>query len=217
MSPSNVSYIEGDKAANLDVSQHPARFGSMVPGTPGSGSQGGGGSQGGTEPGGTTPSDKPTQPTDPTIPTGAVHITLSFATIADNTGWEDSKQYLTVPTGDANVTLVITDHTAVSPQYPSNSGKYYENGKNWRIYQNEKPTVTLSVGTSYKLVAFKFTYQVKNTGTWETTDGANIASGTTYGVTSGQQTSCTFTVGQSGTAKNGNVQISAIEIWYVAA
>lgn len=90
----------------------------------------------------------------------------------------------------------------------ANSGKYYTDGTTWRIYQNENPSVVI---TSTKTIASVIIeYAIKNTGTL-TLNGEAVASGTTVNVNAN---TITFSVGNTGTATNGQAQIKKITIVY---
>ncbi len=148
--------------------------------------------------------------------TGPTTLTYNIATIADDNEWANSTGYLEFPTGDTHLTITAAG-TPVKAEYGLNTGKYYENGENWRFYQNENCTLTFTVGTGYKLVSIKITYVVKNGGILQVVDGNTVESAATYEVTTAQQTTCVFTCGQTGTASNGNFQISEIVVTYTAA
>ena len=147
--------------------------------------------------------------------TGPIKHTYTIATIADDNEWANSTGYLELPTGDTNLTITAAG-TPVG-DYGLNTGKYYENGENWRFYQNENCTLTFTVGTGYKLVSIKITYTVNKGGILQVVDGNTVESAATYAVTTAQQTTCVFTCGQTGTAPNGNFQISEIEVTYTVA
>lgn len=109
---------------------------------------------------------------------------------------------------DENIT-VTADGTNTSG-YSANTGKYYTKGENWRIYQNETPSVTITAAEGKTIVSVKITYEVKHTGVL-TCDGENIESGAVVEVNAG---SITFSVGNTGTVTNGHALITAIEVIY---
>ena len=92
----------------------------------------------------------------------------------------------------------------------SNTGKYYNNGNNWRMYQTENPTLTISAANGKTIVSVKITYSVTNTGVL-TQNSAKITTGTVVSVNAG---SVSFGIGNTGTATNGQVRITAIEVIY---
>lgn len=134
-------------------------------------------------------------------------VTVSIADYADTNEWANSTLYDTIVV-DENVTVTATG-TPVG-DWGANTGKYYTNGENWRIYQNETPSVTITAVEGKTIVSVKITYAVKNTGTL-TLNGENVASGTVVTVNAN---TVTFSVGNTGTATNGQAQITEIEVVY---
>jgi hypothetical protein len=130
-----------------------------------------------------------------------------IADYADANGWEDSKLYDTI-TLDSIVTVTAAG-TAVG-SYGTNTGKYYTNGENWRIYQSENATVTITAAEGKTIVSVKITYLSKNTGVL-TLNGATVESDAVVTVNA---SSVTFSVGNSGTATNGQARITAIDVIY---
>ena len=130
--------------------------------------------------------------------------TVSISDYATEKNWVNSTQYGTVNI-DANITATATGG--------GNTGKYYTSGTNWRIYQNENPSLTISAAEGYEIQTVKVTYTVSNTGVL-TLDGSNVNSETACEVNAA---SVTFGVGNTGTATNGQVRITAIEVVYALA
>lgn len=126
---------------------------------------------------------------------------VSISTYATANNWSDATKYTSV-TIDENITATASTGT--------NTGKYYNNGTNWRFYQNESPKLTISAATGCTIKTVKVTYSVSNTGVL-TYNGANVSSGT---ATTINATSATFGVGNTGSATNGQVRITAIEVTY---
>ena len=120
-------------------------------------------------------------------------------TLSSN-GWANESKHTSLEI-DENVQATITGG--------GNSGKYYNSGTNWRLYQNENATITIST-TVGELKSVKFTFTNSNTGTF--LYGSTILTSGTAVEVSG--TSATFTVGNSGTATNGQIRISKIEVVY---
>ena len=114
-----------------------------------------------------------------------------------------------------NLTLDSTIGLTLSVGGTGNSGKVYGTGTEWRLYQNENPVVTLAIGENYKLSDATFTYSVSNTGVL-TYGGTNKSSGTkiTFSETTNSET---FGVGNTGTATNGQVRVTAISVSYVSS
>ena len=133
-----------------------------------------------------------------------VTINTKIGDYAAAHSWENSTQYSKIEI-DANVTA-----TAVGG---GNTGKYYTSGNNWRIYQNENPTISIAVADGYKLVSVKISYTVDKTGVL-TLNGSNIASAEVVEVNA---SSIVFGVGNTNSAvSNGQVRITQIDVVYVA-
>ena len=126
---------------------------------------------------------------------------VSISNYATANSWTNDTKYTSV-TIDENITATASTGT--------NTGKYYTSGTNWRFYQTEKATLTLSAATECTIKTIKVTYSVSNTGTL-TYSGSNVASNT---VTTINATSATFGVGNTGSATNGQVRITAISVTY---
>ena len=161
-----------------------------------------------TEPEVTTPEPEVTT-TEPEVTTpdpeaGTVKVVIADYAAAN--GWTNSTNYKSVPLNSYITASVIG--TPIG-NYPLNTGKYYDNGQNWRIYQKENATLTIS-GEGKIIVSVKVTYSPYNTGSL-TLDGKNIASGTVVTVNA---SSITFGVGNTGDADNGQARITAIEVVY---
>ncbi len=131
--------------------------------------------------------------------------TITISSYASAHGWADATRYGTMAVG--NYIVVTADPTTGSY---NNTGKYYANGNNWRMYQNEAPEITFTANNGAVILSVKVTYSVYNTGVL-TLNGENITSETVVEVNSA---SITFSVGNTGTATNGQVRISAIEVKY---
>lgn len=92
----------------------------------------------------------------------------------------------------------------------ANSGKYYSNGEQIRLYQTGAATMTLTAAEGYKISSVTVTYASQNTGIF-----TEAASGEAVAFDNVQ--SATFTVGNSGTATNGQVRITEFTVVYDAA
>lgn len=134
---------------------------------------------------------------------GAEEITATviIADYADANGWANGTKYLTI-NADANIII-----TASGGAY---TGSYYTSGENWRIYQSESPSLTITAGNGCKILSVTVTYTAANTGVL-TLNGVNVDSGTAVDVNS---ESITFSVGNTGSATNGQARITAIDIVY---
>ena len=133
---------------------------------------------------------------------GAQKMTASV-TIADYAtanGWVNDKQYKEVVIGGIKVTAVGG----------GNTGKYYTNGNNWRIYQSEDATLEF-YSESGEIVSIKITYSQDKNGVL-TFGGSNITSDQLVYVNAKD---ITFGTGNTDSATNGQVRITAIEVVYV--
>ena len=141
--------------------------------------------------------------TENTTPTpGGETATLNIQAYATANNWVNGTKY----------TTATVDPVTFTANGGSNTGKYYTSGQEWRYYQGENASITISVPEGYTLVSVTPTYNVNNGGVLKNGD-TTIASGTTVDVTG---TSATFTVGNSGTATNGQVRFTNIDVVYVS-
>ena len=138
-----------------------------------------------------------TVPEDPNTTT----VTTSVADYASANNWENGVKYSAM-TLDNNITVTASGSG-------SNTGKYYTSGSNWRIYQSENPSVTLSAAVG-KILSVKITYTSNNNGVL-TLNGNAVQSGAVVEVNA---SSITFSVGNTGTATNGQARITEIEVAY---
>lgn len=135
--------------------------------------------------------------------TGDSFTIESYATA---NGWANSTLYATIE----HEFYTITTSGTPNGDWGLNTGKYYTNGQNWRIYQNESPAVTFTAVEGKTIATIKVTYALKNGGIL-TFNGANYESDALITVNAA---TATFSVGQTGTATNGQVQITAIEVLF---
>ncbi len=145
-------------------------------------------------------------------------VTVTMSEYASKNGWVDGNEegatYYDTVNVDDNV-MVTVDATPTGT-YGRNSGKYYDNKGNgqWRIYQNETPSIVFTAKQGYKILTIKITYDISKTGVLTNADKTvQYASGDVIAVDAG---TVTFTVGNTGTATNGQVRITAIEVVYRA-
>ncbi len=108
-------------------------------------------------------------------------------------------------------TLALNSVVTMSTSGTGNCGSFWgTTDTQWRLYQNKNGDVTISVSAGHTLKAVQFTYSVTNTGTLK--DGSTvIASGTKVNLSG---TSKTFTVGNTTSATNGQVRITAVQVEY---
>ena len=140
--------------------------------------------------------------TEGEVVTEPTTVSVSIADYADDNSWSNGTKYSPIKMDDYITVEVVGDGT--------NTGKYYETGENWRIYQNENPSIVVSAVEGTTILSVKITYSINNSGTL-TLNGESITSGSTVEVNA---ESITFGVGNTGTATNGQVRITAIEVVY---
>ena len=149
--------------------------------------------------GGTTP--KPAEP---------VTVTVNFKTLKEAGKVANSTKYTSLDNliDDSVVSIEATGGT--------NTGKYYDSGYEWRIYQNENPAVTISVKDGYELIYVMIKYNISNTGVLLDPSSNQFKSESTYTITKAdEKQSVTFKVGNTGSATNGQVKITEMEIKYI--
>lgn len=116
-------------------------------------------------------------------------------------GWTNQQQVTSFDL-DANISVSCSSGT--------NTGKYYNTGLGWRIYQSESGKVKITAENGKTIISVKITYTVDKGGCL-TYAGSKIATDTIVEVNAA---SITFGVGNTGSATNGHVRISAIEVVY---
>ena len=130
----------------------------------------------------------------------ATEVSVTIADYASSNSWANDTKYTSVNI-DENVTATVSGG--------GNTGKYYTSGNEWRLYQTESASITIAT-KSGTLSSVTITYAIKNTG--ELKDGETaVVSGTAVSVIGDSKT---FTVGNSGSATNGQVKITAIAVTY---
>ncbi len=126
-------------------------------------------------------------------------VTVNIKDVASENGWNNSYKY-------ATFTWEGITFTAAGS---SNTGKYYTDGNQSRFYQSERVKLTISTN-GINIVSVKITYVANNSGCL-VYGGSNIASGAVVTVNG---TSVTLSVGNTGSATNGQARITAIEVVY---
>ena len=140
----------------------------------------------------------------------ATEVTVSIADYAAANGWENSKQYTSL-TMDEVVTVTANPTTGTY----NNTGKYYTNGNNWRMYQNENPKIVITAAEGHVLTSVTFTYQSDKTGVMVDAAGKQVLSGEAYSL--GNVASATFSVSNTtADVTNGQARISSITVSYEA-
>ena len=120
-----------------------------------------------------------------------------------------------VPTDTANGTQIgsfeLDQYVTVSVNTDGNNGKIYGTGTEWRLYQGNNPKVTVTVPSGCVITSITFTFDVGNTGTLKYGD-AVLTSGTAVAIDN--LAKAEFTVGNSGSATNGQIKIKGFSVTY---
>ena len=133
-----------------------------------------------------------------------VTVLTTIQDYASNYNWNDATQYTTV-----KLDTVITANVSGG----GNTGKYYENGYDWRLYQNEEAKLIISAAGKYIITAATISFTNENNGTLIYNDnGSVLESGKDIPVS--RVNSLELSVGNSGTATNGQIHITAISVTY---
>ena len=135
----------------------------------------------------------------------AVQTTTLNYSVADNASSFTNSAQVTNP-------LALDENIEFSYTGGGNTGKFYASGNTIRVYQSENPTVTITAKEGFKIVSVTITYSNSKNGVL-TLDGSNVASETLVDVNG---SSVTFNVGNTGTATNGQVRITNIQVVYQA-
>ena len=133
--------------------------------------------------------------------TSLTEVSVSVATYASANNWTNGTKYTSI-TVDDNITATVSGG--------GNSGKYYTSGHEWRLYQTENASITLSAKSGYSIDQVSISYNITNNGVLK--DGeTTVASESIVNV---NNSSITLTVGNSGSATNGQAKITAIKVLY---
>ena len=133
----------------------------------------------------------------------SVTASVSIASYASSHNWVNATKYTSVDL-DGVVTASVSEGS-------TNTGKYYTSGNEWRFYQGENAAIAISVASGYELDSVTFTYNIANTGILKDSSSNTVASGTAKAVSG---SSVTFTVGNTGSATNGQVKFTNISVTY---
>lgn len=109
-------------------------------------------------------------------------------------------------------TLTLNGDITLSTTGDDNCGSFWGTSPNneWRLYQNKSGNAIITAASGCELTGVKFTFSISNTGALFNGSDAMI-SGTAV---SASGTSAEYTVGNSGSATNGQVKITAVEVKY---
>lgn len=142
-----------------------------------------------------------TEPETPVVPSEPTTVTVSIADYAASNSWSNGTKYTTIK---------MDDNIEVTASGGGNTGKYYTDGNQWRIYETENPNVTIC-STTKTIVSVKITYNIYKSGTL-LYNGAEIASNTV--IEDVNANSITLNVGNTGSVNNGQVRITNIVVVY---
>lgn len=129
-------------------------------------------------------------------------VTINISEYASANNWINSQKYSN---------FKLDDNITVSASTSGDNGKYYTSGNNWRLYQSSNGTVTFTAKDG-KIVSIIITYTSEKTGVLKLND-TQVDSGTKVDV---DAQSVTLSVGNTGTATNGQARITTIEVTYLS-
>ena len=146
---------------------------------------------------------------DPDLPKPVENkVTVSIADYATANNWKNDTKFPTI-IADKNITI-----TAATPNNGAYTGKYFSNNKEWRIYQTDGGSITITAADGKTIVSVKITYNIGNYG-FLVKDGVKVESNEVVSVNGN---SVIFGVSNNNTdttKTNGQVKITAIEIIYL--
>jgi len=131
-----------------------------------------------------------------------VTVSTTIQAYATNNNWNDATQYTTVKLDN-----VITANVSGG----GNTGKYYSNGNNWRLYQKEDAELIINAAENYIITAATFTFSNSNNGTL-IYNGSVLESEKEISVSG--VNSLELSVGNSTSASNGQIRITGISVTY---
>jgi uncharacterized protein YjdB len=135
-----------------------------------------------------------------------VTISTMISDYATAHSWENGTKYASVSMDEAV--------TVTASNVGTYSSSYYTNGNDWRFYQTENPTITVSVPNGYVLDSVTFTYNSEKTGIILDADKNTVTSGTAVALSG---TNAAFTIGNSDSSvTKGQARITAISVTYHA-
>ena len=97
------------------------------------------------------------------------------------------------------------------------TGQYLSSDSTWRMYQGGNTVLTITAPSGKKIDSLTFVFGTGNGGLLLDSDEDTITSAEAWTPASGEHNSLSFSVGQSGTATNGNVQLKSITVVYSEA
>lgn len=106
--------------------------------------------------------------------------------------------------------MTMDDVITLSASTNGNNGKVYSNGAEWRLYQSDTGTMTVSSKAGYVIESIIVTFTNKKSGTLLYNSNA-VTSGKAVSVSG---SSVKFTLGNSSTATNGQIIVTEISVTY---
>ena len=150
------------------------------------------------------------------LPEGAVKVEKT--SLIGLKALDKDNQEATISASTTNGTqfkqIVIDDVASMSVNIDGNNGKIYGSGTEWRLYQTNNPKLKVSVADGYKILYVKVVFTISNTAILKLGD-ATVASGELVEI-AGTPASVEFTVGNSGSATNGQIKVKGITVVYMA-
>lgn len=116
----------------------------------------------------------------------------------------------TTNNGDQVSSMIMDDVITLSASDSGNNGKVYGKGAEWRLYQSDNGTMTVSSKAGYVIESIIVTFTNKKSGTLLYNSNA-VTSGKAVSVSG---SSVKFTLGNSGTATNGQIIVTEISVTY---
>ena len=151
-----------------------------------------------------TPTTPDTNTGDSILTTTQTTASVTISDYASSKGWANGTQYPSV---------VVDENITASASGSSNTGKYYTSGNEWRLYQSENATLTISAAEGCTISSIKITYNASNNGTLIYNDSEVVSSGSI--LEDVDSNSVTLAVGNTGSATNGQAKITKIEVTYL--
>ena len=131
---------------------------------------------------------------------------VTISKYAEDNSWVGSSKYYTV---------TVAEGITVNTNDKGTTGQYNSSDNTWRMYQTNQnaSVITVNAATGKQLKSVTFTYSVNNDGVL-VYNSNNVSSGTSVDLSG--SASDKFTVGNTGSATNGQVRITAISVSYTS-
>lgn len=136
-----------------------------------------------------------------------ISVDVNFMDYGTENGWVSGESYSGFEIDGVTFTATADEGKINGVFYPTDTAP-----GDWRFYQARGGSMTLSVTSPHTFVKAVFNYSVTKTSVLLDPDGKQVASGEEYTMSGN---SVTFTVGNTGTATNGQVRIHSIHLEYL--